>query len=340
LTDLNKECRKPKMISPVSNPGHLASTFGPRWLKVAKGYQYDFHRGIDISLPCYTEVRAVADGWVRLSGVYGGYNDRLVQICHPKWGAPEDSCGEDLDGDKYLDDKDNNNVVDRSISFDAAYSNYMHLAKSNVQVGQRVYKRQVIGWSGESGIGSSGNCRPDPKGGFDHLHFEIRDGGIRQKHAVHPLAFLDSTTTSSNAPDVTIISVDSSNPQSPIVKAKVTTNALEPYLKRVQVFVLDRSNNPPSDVCQKGKISSFDMNEWNYHFTPYSVVKRKSDITFLDNPNFHGVLLKPNRFNKNSSSYELEIEFHQLKGVANANNLMVKVRATDIRGLYSEDLWP
>lgn len=61
----------------------LSSTFGPR-LKASEACRYDFHRGIDIPVPCDTPVRAIADGTVRLPGDYDSHTDRLVQIRHDK----------------------------------------------------------------------------------------------------------------------------------------------------------------------------------------------------------------------------------------------------------------
>jgi len=67
----------------------LSSTFGPR-LKASEDFQYDWHRGIDISVPCNTSMHAISNGGVRMAGDYSSlYTDRLFQICHPKQDQPQ-----------------------------------------------------------------------------------------------------------------------------------------------------------------------------------------------------------------------------------------------------------
>ena len=61
--------------------------------KVIKAYQqqtnvlhtntfcrYDFHRGVDIPVPLYTNVHAVADGTVRIAGSHPLFSDGVVQV--------------------------------------------------------------------------------------------------------------------------------------------------------------------------------------------------------------------------------------------------------------------
>ena len=165
-------------ISASEQPDVLSDTFGPR-IRNANYPHYDFHRGIDIPVPCNTPVHAVADGYVRLVEVAEGYDDRLVQLCHPPEEAGLEACDVDDNGD--------------ALSPSTFFTNYIHVASTSVTKNEFVKKGQQIALSGESDILNSGVCTPDTdrvRGGFDHLHFEIRKEGSKQKHAVHPLRLL------------------------------------------------------------------------------------------------------------------------------------------------------
>ena len=41
---------------------------------------YDFHRGVDIPTPLYSNVYAIADGTVRIAGSHEEYMDGIVQV--------------------------------------------------------------------------------------------------------------------------------------------------------------------------------------------------------------------------------------------------------------------
>ena len=42
--------------------------------------RYDFHRGVDIPTPLYSNVYAIADGIVRIPGSHDLYSDGIVQV--------------------------------------------------------------------------------------------------------------------------------------------------------------------------------------------------------------------------------------------------------------------
>jgi murein DD-endopeptidase MepM/ murein hydrolase activator NlpD len=135
-------------ISASATPDRVAYTFGPRRFKMDQ--RYDFSRGLDILADKGTEVRAVADGEVRVAGKSAGYQQPVVQLRHAKPG----------DGKQFF------------------YTNYMYLDEATVKAGDAVKQGDVIGRSGLS------------PNGFQRLHFELRDGGTSQGFAVHPLAAL------------------------------------------------------------------------------------------------------------------------------------------------------
>ncbi len=121
-----------ELVRPVEGP--ISSPVGPR--EGMGGYER-FHRGIDLSVPIGTPVKAIADGtvvthWPAPNGffkgheVYGGYI--VIKHC----------CGTGL------------------------YSAYAHLSRTFVQGGQWVYAGETIAESGDSGLSTG-----------PHLHLEI-----------------------------------------------------------------------------------------------------------------------------------------------------------------------
>ena len=95
---------------PVDAP--ITSPFGLR----IRGILPSVHRGVDLSVPTGTEVRAMADGRVRFAGTMRGFGT-VVWIDHGG----------------------------------AVVSVYAHLSALRVQTGQVVDGRQVIGLSGATG---------------------------------------------------------------------------------------------------------------------------------------------------------------------------------------------
>ena len=41
---------------------------------------YDYHRGVDIPAPLYSNVYAIADGTVRIAGSHHAYSSGIVQV--------------------------------------------------------------------------------------------------------------------------------------------------------------------------------------------------------------------------------------------------------------------
>jgi len=99
---------------PVTGP--ITSSFGQREDPVLGNGEGEFHKGIDISAPNGTPVRATADGVVKLAGVVNGYG-REVILDH---GHGVESC-------------------------------YAHLSAFATIAGQSVVRGQVIGYVGHSG---------------------------------------------------------------------------------------------------------------------------------------------------------------------------------------------
>ena len=293
--------------TPDYNEHVFSSTFGPR-LKASEDLRYDFHRGIDIPCDCETPLHAIADGVIRLVGDYSFYSDRVVQIRHYKPGSGGRCTNED------------------GVNTGCYYSNYLHLTSvaenpetgQPYQVGDSVQKGDVIAYSGESGIEDSGDCNPNG-GGFNHLHFEIREGGINQQHTIHPLQVLPYPDTGASSLALGITSVDAAASKRWDVAASVTLpQTVELDLNRVEVTVYDSSSGSLVQVDQH----AYDMYDWNFQFS----------LSQMDDPDFNGVTVAPARFNARSSSYDIAFTFRRLRGPADAADLQVKVTAADIWG--------
>lgn len=266
----------------------LRGTFGPRLLG-SEGFRYDFHRGLDIKAPKGTPVRAIADGEVRIAGQPEGYRAPLVQIRHFK---PErTSCN---DGGCY-------------------YSNYMSLSEVQVQQGDQVKQGDVVGLTGWS------------KNNFEHLDFEIRDGGPYQRHAIHPLALLPYENRT--APEIEITRFAPS-PAKTIVEVRVRVPSTEADFNRLEVRLFPG----PQPGAEPLDEAVYDLTQWNLRYSP----KDKSPDP-LEEPRFQGVDVTPLARRTTEGSYEWTIAFDKLKGVpAGGKRPSVRVRAFDVQGKSSE----
>jgi murein DD-endopeptidase MepM/ murein hydrolase activator NlpD len=127
-------------IQPVHNKDlrRISSYFGFRtdpYYKVKK-----FHYGVDFSAPTGTEIYATGDG-------------KVVEVVNSRRGYG------------------NTIIIDHGFSYHTQYS---HLSRFNVKVGQEVKRGQVIGFVGNTGKSVS-----------PHLHYEIHKNGV----PVNPIFF-------------------------------------------------------------------------------------------------------------------------------------------------------
>jgi murein DD-endopeptidase MepM/ murein hydrolase activator NlpD len=294
----------------------IASPFGPRPL-ASENDRYDFHRGIDIATPEWTPVFAIADGEVRIAGSHPSYDDPLVQIRHFRPG--QTGCG----------------------TVGCYHSNSMHLNQAVVAVGAGVSKGDLIGYTGRSASG------------FAHLHFEIRDApgfdafSSWQRDCIHPLEVLPYQSAATAA--LSFDSVDTSNPNNPIVQLSVNTARID--VKRVDLELRDAAGDP---VPQPGNAADprgynvnpswFGMNEWNFQYShkdssafpwasfgaggvnecPYHQQHGGSydahvhmDRQLAGDPltgEFNGLELRPTKYV--DGDYTLNLKFNQLQGPA------------------------
>jgi len=264
----------------------MSSAFGPR-LRASNDFIYDFHRGVDIPAPIGTPVYAIADGVVRLAGNYPYYSDTVVQIRHYKPGSGPMTCS----------------------NRGCYYSNYLHLSSVAVSEGDTVHQGDIIGYTGAS------------ESGFAHLHFEIRDKGIYQKHCINPwkaMPYYDTPNLNINF----VETPDFSDPLSPQVKVEVSSPSNELDFNGVKVEIFDISGNSEIGLASQ----SYDMELWNYLYTP-----EDNPNQYLDNPDFNGIEIMPERFNAQSSTYLIRFRFHDLHLPYVPQRVRVKISASDVK---------
>ncbi len=271
-------------IADSQRPAALSSTFGPRIQGSTE--DYDFHRGIDLPVPTGTQVLAAAAGEVVVAGDSRDYPDDSVQVAH---------CADDLPPA----------VIEQCQ--EPFFTLYSHLSEIAVETGDRLSRGQSLGRSGAS------------SSGFEHLHFEIREGGSWQRYAVHPLAFLPHPDT--GPAEVKIDEVIFDDPEAPIVHGVVTRPATELDFVRMDVELY--AGNDGLLLSSQ----SYDLNEWNREHTPDDDPNEK-----LDNPFFNGVTVRPQPFGMDSDTYEILFRFRRLESDVGKDDLRVVVRTLDIDG--------
>jgi murein DD-endopeptidase MepM/ murein hydrolase activator NlpD len=142
---------------PVMGP--ITSSFGQREDPVLGNGEGEFHKGIDISAPNGTEIRATGDGVVKLAAVANGYG-REVIIDH---GHGVETC-------------------------------YGHMSGFAVMPGQTVLRGQVIGYVGHTGRVTGPNLhyevriRNTPVNPHKYLRMTLADLGNEAPEPVVPAA--------------------------------------------------------------------------------------------------------------------------------------------------------
>ncbi len=131
---------------PVMGP--ITSSFGQREDPVLGNGDGEFHKGLDISAPDGTPVRAAADGTVKLAGPASGYGREVI--------------------------------VDHGHGLETCYG---HLSGFNVMPGETVVRGQVIGYVGHSGRVTGNNLhyevriRNTPVNPHKYLRVTIAEAG-------------------------------------------------------------------------------------------------------------------------------------------------------------------
>lgn len=165
----------PDFIWPNGDETYLdvASPFGPRQL-TSENFRYDFHRGIDMTMPINTKIYAVADGVV-VSRTSKTVND-CNGIAHTEY-----TLG-----------------IRHGNAPPYVYSFYLHLESTVVNVGD-VVSQGRSDLSPTNHIGLSGS---KSESCYAHLHFETRVGSTQESTAVNPLTYLPYSDGLPDAPSL------------------------------------------------------------------------------------------------------------------------------------------
>ena len=140
------------LVFPIEGTWRVSSRFGMRNPPTQRATRN--HKGIDLAVPSGTPVRSLGDGRV----IFAQEND-----------DPNSRCGGNL-----------------QISYgEGLSSQFCHLRKINVRVGQRVSKGEVVG---ETGGGENDRFKGTSTG--PHLHFAIKRNQVYQD----PENFFDAET--------------------------------------------------------------------------------------------------------------------------------------------------
>lgn len=168
------------------------------------------------------------------------------------------------------------------------YSTYIHVASWEVTPGQQVAQGDVIGTTGVS------------ESGFEHLHFEIREGDFFEHNCVHPLLYLPYANKS--LPEVVVEQIDQSQPRAPKVSFSVELPFEELDLERIAVGVSDADTGELVDT---------------QHFAMTRLNHLLEDRAVLDNPAFQpGLYIAPARFSSTDERYRITFTFDALAGAA------------------------
>jgi len=265
----------------------VSSGFGPR-LKASEAYRYDFHRGIDLPTPVGTRVVAVAPGTVRIAGLHEGYSDQVVQVGHGwRCNAQPEACW---------------------------FSTYVHLSEVLVQEGDVVRMGQTLALSGAS------------ESGFEHLHFEIRDGGFWQQNAVNPAPWIGYRDDGAPTLKATAAGED--------VQVVVQVTAAELDVAEVRIDVLDAAGGTLRAI-------DWDPETWNRSFTHTSDEWPAPDCAFagvhpqgsdydpnvhLDDEGFQGLQVNPAAFREGSGAWSVGLVAPGLLVDEGAASLRVSAR--------------
>jgi murein DD-endopeptidase MepM/ murein hydrolase activator NlpD len=107
------------------------------------------------------------------------------------------------------------------------YSTYLHLSAVSVKEGDVVQKGQLIGFSGK------------PVSEFEHLHFELREGGVSQINCINPWKYLPYTPLSQN------MKIEQADyiVEKKSLKILISMKPQESVFNAVEIEFLDKYNN-------------------------------------------------------------------------------------------------
>lgn len=186
------------------------------------------------------------------------------------------------------------------------YPTYLHLSRVEVAVGDIVAAGELLGYSGAS------------ESGFEHLHFEIRSGGLLQRHAINPVRYLPFTDTANHQVQVGVIQRPADPTRADVVVAvrapfeELDFEGVSLVLRSQPDLAAGEPSDPGIDNLARW---SFDLGALNLAQTPFA--NGSSDITILDNPMVIldpdgpdgpvQMLITPARFNGKTAPWDVAV---------------------------------
>lgn len=155
------------------------------------------------------------------------------------------------------------------------YANYTHLSGVEVAAGETVEQGDLLGYTGVS------------QSGFPHLHFEIRRGGLFQRHALNPLGYLPRVDTGDHTAAVEIADTTTAADglgRDVVVRISAPEAELDIDAVRLQVHA-ERDQVSPAPVgLGVERLDGFDFGFEQLNFDQTPMIDGSSDISILDNP--------------------------------------------------------
>ena len=196
------------------------------------------------------------------------------------------------------------------------YSNYIHIVMSkengadpiSLTVGQEVQKGDVIAYSNKTS--------------FEHIHFEIRVGGLFQRHCCNPWKYLPNPANDYSSFTTTDFSL---TPNYHGIDCEAVVNVSVPpdqlTLSRVELHIVDNNDRPQEvrfyDMCGANSNHTFkDMDYWEYRDDPAD----SSSYVIRISPRF----FNSHSFKKGQSA-SYGFEFIDLPALSGSGKVMAKV---------------
>jgi hypothetical protein len=150
--------------------------------------------------------------------------------------------------------------------------------------------------------------------GFPNLHFEIREGGLYQKHTVNPFEYLPYDDTIDHTVAISEVYIHTPGPGDPTVTARAIVTAPRDELDFNRITMMVDSG---SGTDQR----TIDFQALNKEMTTLE------NPEILDNPCINDVCIMPARFNRYADEYRVDFVFYGLQG---SDSVALTAEAADV----------
>eukprot|EP01064_Diplonema_japonicum_P006332 TRINITY_DN1421_c1_g1_i1.p1 TRINITY_DN1421_c1_g1~~TRINITY_DN1421_c1_g1_i1.p1 ORF type:complete len:746 (+),score=206.59 TRINITY_DN1421_c1_g1_i1:80-2317(+) len=238
--------------------------------------------------------------------------------------------------------------LEHTTSSGVYYTNYMHMDSVAVNISDVVAKATYLGECGAS------------FSGFEHVHFEVREGGKNQQNCIHPLSLLPWHDPIVEGPFTFAIesATDIAQGRYNITVLTQMTNR-QLYLKRIDVGLVGVAMKAPVQVAGRDvEPTFFDMHTANFQYTHKKSEWPAADCHYAtEHPNgsdydahihldkgegsagvFNGQTILPYKFVSGSTDYQLRVsitvEAADVNTAPLASELCIEASATSVEFPY------